>query len=138
MENQNKNYKSNESGNVAEFLLFGDFSQNITLKQCMFLLNENNYRNTNIFEFRSKFKNSIIIKNDEFIKQNRNESTIFADLFLRYDDIYHLNNYEKNDFTTPKCFRQNLGDNLTREYKFFKCFFVKCSPRDLSEKSNQI
>jgi len=137
LEYNNTKYKNEESGNVAEFLLFGDFSQNITLKQCMFLLNEENYRNNNIFYFRSKYKNSIGVKNDEYLKKNKNESTIFKELFSEYEEKYHLNTYEKNDFTSPKCFRQNLGDNLNREYESFKCVFVKCLPTDLSGELNE-
>ena len=39
-------YKQFESGNFIEFLIFNNFSQYMSLKDCLFLLDENNYKKT--------------------------------------------------------------------------------------------
>ena len=89
---QNK-YKEEESGNLVEFLLFNNFNQYITLKECLFLLDEEVYQNTNIFKFRFKFNNVPIIKNDEFIKELVEGKKIFNDIFSEYKPIYTKNKY---------------------------------------------
>ena len=135
LKENNKNYQEKESGNIAEFLLFGDFSQNLTLKQCMFLLNEENYKNTNLFEFRMKFKNLIYAKNDEFLLQTKNESKIFGSLFSDYYEIYQEYSSQKNNFNEPKLFRKDLGDNFDKNFQSFNCFFVKNKPLEELDKS---
>lgn len=132
-----KIYKEQESGNVAEFLLFNDFSQNMTLKQCMFLLNEENYKDTNLFEFRTKFKACKTTKNEDFLKNMNKKDSIFSELISKYKSIYNKVDYIKNNFTSPKTFRGNFGDNLNREMEFFTCHFVGHHELELLEETNQ-
>ena len=118
---QNK-YKEEESGNLVEFLLFNDFNQYITLKECLFLLDEEVYQNTNLFKFRFKFNNVPIINNDEFIKELAEGKKIFNDIFSEYKSIYEENKDNNNDLIFPKSFRENCGDNLNKKIEPFQCF----------------
>jgi hypothetical protein len=130
-------FKEHESGNVAEFLLFNDFSQNITLKQCMFLLNEENYMNTNLFNFRTEFKKCKTIKNDDFLEKLNKKLCIFGETFSKYISVYYKDGYQKNNLTSPKTFRGNFENNLNRECHFFTCHFVGIRDLESPEKFNQ-
>ena len=117
---QNK-YKEEESGNLVEFLLFNNFNQYITLKECLFLLDEEVYQNTNIFKFRFKFNNVPIINNDEFIKELAEGKKIFNDIFSEYKSIYEENKDNNNDLIFPKNFRENCEENLNKKIEPFQC-----------------
>ena len=110
---------------MADFLLFNDFSQNITLKQCMFLLNEENYMNTNLFKFRTEFKKYKTIKNDEFLTRLNKKICFFGETFSKYISVYNKDGYQKNNLTSPKPFGGNFGNNLNRECHFFTCHFKR-------------
>ena len=77
---------------LVEFLLFNNFDQYITLKECLFILNEAAYVKTNIFKFHSEFKNLKQRKNDDFINELDQEQKIFKDLFSQYNSFYKKNN----------------------------------------------
>ena len=81
---QKHSFKHTESGNLVEFLLFNDFSQYINLKECLFLLNEENYEKTNLFKFRTEYKNIITKENEEYIDKINDNQKIFSDLFFQY------------------------------------------------------
>ena len=116
------NYKEIESGNLVEFLLFNDFNQYITLKECLFLLNEEVYKETNIFKFRSEYKNLRVKNRDEFIKELIKDQKIFNDLFSVYNSLYEKHRNIYDDLTFPKNFRENGYDNLDKKIEPFKCF----------------
>ena len=118
-------YKDYESGNVIEILLYNDFSQYMTLKECLFLLDEDNYINTNLFKFRSEFKGIARKKNDEFLKDIKKNNKIFINLFSQYDSIYENNKYTQKDFITSKTFREKRNNNLVKKYEAFSCKNVK-------------
>ena len=115
-------YKEVESGNLVEFLLFNNFDQYITLKECLFILNEAAYVKTNIFKFHSEFKNLKQRKNDDFINELDQEQKIFKDLFSKYNSFYKKNKNINDDLTSPKSFRENCDENLNKKIESFKCF----------------
>ena len=125
LEKKEEIYKNQESGNMVEFLLYNDFSQNMTLKECLFLLNEENYKETNLFKFRSEFKNIQKIKNKDFLFDLKSGNKIFHNLFSEFKSLYESHNYIKNDFITQKTFKENNGENLNKKYKAFECLNVK-------------
>lgn len=118
-------YKSKESGNLIEVLLFNDFSQYMTFKECLFLLNEENYKNTNLFKFRTEFKNIAEKKNEEFLKDLIKGGKIFGELFSQYYTIYENSNSTKKDFITLKTFREDMNNNLVKKCKTFNCCNIK-------------
>ena len=125
LESRQEEYKSNESGNLIEILLFNDFSQYMTLKECLFLLDEENYKNTNLFKFRSEFKSISRKNNEAFLKDLKTGNKIFKNLFSQYYSIYGINKYVKQDFITPKTFKENNNNNLIKNFGSFKCYNVK-------------
>ena len=132
--NQNK-YKEEESGNLVEFLLFNNFNQYITLKECLFLLDEEVYKKTNIFKFRFKFNNVFKKNNDEFIKELVEGKKIFNDIFYEYNSIYLENkNNNNNDLISPKSFRENFEENLNKKIEPFQCFNLSLDRRILLDK----
>jgi hypothetical protein len=114
-------YKEIESGNLVEFLLFKDFSQYTTLKECLFLLDEKMYEKTNLFKFSSEFQNLDKKKNNEFLKELNNSQKIFSELFSQYYSFYETSR-DKNDLVTKKSFREISNDNLTKKFDTFECF----------------
>jgi hypothetical protein len=114
-------YKEIESGNLVEFLLFKDFSQYTTLKECLFLLDEKMYEKTNLFKFSSEFQNLDKKKNNEFLKELNNSQKIFSELFSQYYSFYETSR-DKNDLVTKKSFRETSNDNLTKRFDTFECF----------------
>ena len=114
-------YKEIESGNLVEFLLFKDFSQYTTLKECLFLLDEKMYEKTNLFKFSSEFQNLEKKKNNEFLKELNNSQKIFSELFSQYYSFYETSR-DKNDLVTKKSFREISNDNLTKKFDTFECF----------------
>ena len=114
--------KPKESGNFVEFLLFNDFSQYMTLKNCLFLLNEENYNIKNFLYFRSEFKSLKNKNNDNFIKELNSSKGIFSDLFGKYSSMYNNSKGKKSNLNAPQSFRETCGDNLNRKYEAFQCF----------------
>ena len=125
MKKKHETYKVNDSGNFVEFLLFNDFTQDMTLKQCLFLLNEDNYKNTNLFKFRSEFKNLKFKENKEFLASIIIDKKIFANLISQYASLYESDGYIYNNFISLKNFRGNNGDSLNKRYESFQCFNIK-------------
>ena len=125
LEKKKEPYKSEESGNLVEFLLYNDFSQNMNLKQCLFLLNEENYKETNLFKFRSAFKDIQTIDNTVFLSDLILGNKIFHDLFLEYNTLYEKDSYAQSDFVAKKTFKESCGNNLNTMYPAFQCFNVK-------------
>ena len=114
-------YKEIESGNLVEFLLFKDFSQYTTLKECLFLLDEKIYEKTNLFKFSSEYQNLNKKENDDFLKELNNTQKIFSGLFSQYYSFYETSR-DKNDLVTKKSFRETSSDNLTKRFDTFECF----------------
>ena len=114
--------KPKESGNFVEFLLFNDFSQYMTLKNCLFLLNEENYNIKNFLYFRSEFKSLNKKNNDDFIKELNSSERIFSDLFRKYNLMYNNSKEKKSNLDAPQSFREMCSDNLNRKYEAFQCF----------------
>ena len=125
MKKKHETYIVNESGNFVEFLLFNDFTLDMTLKQCLFLLDEDNYKNTNLFKFRSEFKNLNFKENKDFLASINKDKKIFANLFSQYDSLYESDGYIYNNFISLKSFRGNNGDSLNKRYESFQCFNIK-------------
>lgn len=103
-------------------MLFNNFNQYITLKECFFLLDEEIYQKTNIFKFRSKFNNVFIKNNDEFIKELVEGKKLFNDAFTEYYSIYLKNKNNNDDLISPKSFRENCEENLNKKIEPFQCF----------------
>ena len=118
-------YKEDDSGNLVEFLLFNDFSQYISLKECLFLLNEENYEKTNIFKYRLQFKKLEDKKNDDFVKELINGDKIFKDLFSLYKSFYEKNKNENENLNIKKNFRENSDENLNKKFESFQCINKK-------------
>ena len=114
MKKKHETYKVNNSGNFVEFLIFNDFTQDMTLKQCLFLLNEDNYKNTNLFKFRSEFKNLNFKKNKDLLVSTNKDKKIFANLFSQFASLYESDGYNYNNFISLKGFRGNNGDSLNK------------------------
>jgi len=127
LKDKQEKYREKESGNFVEFLLFNDFSQYMTLKECLFLLNEEIYKNTNFIKFRSDFKNLIFKNNDEFLKELNEGQKIFAGLFAKYNSIYEEKKNINNDLVSPQSFRGSCDDNLNKKFEAFECFNFKRS-----------
>ena len=104
----------------------------MTLKECFFLLNEENYKNTNIFKFRSEFKSIKGKNNHDFLKDLKSGNKIFGKLFSQYYSIYENNKYTKKDFITSKTFRENFSNNLVKRFESFVCKNVKIGDSILS------
>ena len=113
--------KPKESGNFVEFLLFNDFSQYMTLKNCLFLLIEENYNNKNFLYFRSEFKSLKKKNNDDFIKELNSSERIFSDLFRKYSSMYNNSKAKKSNLNAPQSFREMFDDNLNRKCEAFQC-----------------
>ena len=118
-------YKNFEFGNFVEFLLFNNFDQYMSLKECLFLLNEDNYENRNFIKFRSEFKNLVGKKSCVFIDELNNGNKIFSDLFAKYKSIYEKNKNINNDLISKRNFRGGSGDNLNKKFEAFECFNIR-------------
>ena len=129
-------YKEFESGNFVEFLLFNNFDQYMTLKECLYLLNEEIYQNINFIRFRSEFKNLVGKKNDDLLKELTNGHKIFGDLFIKYNSIYEKKKNISNDLITQQNFRGSFDDNLNKKYEAFECFNFKRSRFDSGKKTD--
>ena len=125
MKKKHESYKVNDSGNFVEFLLFNDFTQDMNLKQCLFLLDEDSYKNTNLFKFRSEFKNLNFKENKDFLASTNKDKKIFANLFSQFASLYESDGYIYNNFISLKSFRGNNGDSLNKRYESFQCFNIK-------------
>ena len=131
-------YKDPKSGSLIEILLFNDFSQEMTLKECFFLLNEENYKNTNLFKFRSEFKNIPGKNNENFLKESKEGNKIFGNLFSQYYSIYEKKAIIKQDFITKKTFRENINNNLNKKYEAFECHHTNLNVPILSDNPDYI
>ena len=114
-------YKEIESGNFFEFLLFNNFDQYMNLKECLFILDEDNYKNTNFIKFRSEFKNLVGKKNDDFINDLNNNEKLFHDLFVKYISIYENKKGSRKDLIIRQNFRGDNRNNLNKKYEAFEC-----------------
>ena len=85
------------------------------------MLDEENYEKTNLFKFRTKFKNIITKENDEYIEQFNEKQKIFSDLFSQYKSFYRKSK-DKNNLTSKKSFREERNDNLNKKFESFDCF----------------
>ena len=137
LEKNKEKYKKAESGNLVEFLLFNNFGQDINLKECLFLLNETNYKKTNIFKYRSQFSNLKEKQNDIFVNELISDEKIFKDLFTRYNSFYHKNKNGNHNLNIYKNFRENCTKNLNRKYESFECFNKTLYWISLSKKDNK-
>ena len=117
-------YKNFEYGNFVEFLLFNNFDQYMSLKECLFLLNEDNYENGNFIKFRSEFKKLVGKKSCVFIDELNNGNKIFSDLFAKYKSIYEKNKNINNDLISKRNFRGGSGHNLNKKFEAFECFNI--------------
>lgn len=117
-------YKNFEFGNIVEFLLFNNFDQYMSLKECLFLLNEDNYENGNFIKFSSEFKNLVGKKSCVFIDELNNGNKIFSDLFAKYKSIYEKNKNINNDLISKRNFRGGSGHNLNKKFEAFECFNI--------------
>jgi hypothetical protein len=134
LSNKQVKYKAQESGNIIEFLLFNDFGQYLTLKECMFLLDEENYKNTNLFKFRSEYKNLPAKNNKQFLDKYKDGNKIFGEkLFAKYVSLYEKDVKVANDFIVPRSFRENCDNNLSKKFETFQCFFMRAFDDDCSE-----
>jgi hypothetical protein len=97
----------------------------MNLKQCLFLLNEENYKETNLFKFRSAFKDIQTIDNTVFLSDLILGNKIFHDLFFEYNSLYEKDSYAQSDFVAKKIFKESCGNNLNTMYPAFQCFNVK-------------
>ena len=129
-------YKDFESGNFIEFLLFNDFSQYMTLKECLFLLNEDNYKKTNFIKFRSEFKNLVGKNNDDFLKELNEGHKIFEELFIKYNSIYDKKKNISNDLITRQNFRGNNDNSLNKKFEAIECFNFRRSRFEHLKKSD--
>ena len=102
----------------------------MTLKNCLFLLNEKNY-NKNFLYFRSQFKKLNIKNNDEFINELKGSQIIFSNLFNEYSLLYEKTKINNNNLNIPQSFRESLGDNLNKKYEAFKCINIGRNKDDL-------
>ena len=127
-------YKEEESGNLVEFLLFTNFNSYITIKECLFLLDEEVYKKTNIFKFRFKCNNVFIKNNDEFINELVDGKKIFNDIFSEYKYIYIENKNNNNCLISLKSFRDNCEENLNKKFEPFQCFNFSLDRRFLLDK----
>ena len=118
-------YKKSESGNFIEFLLFNNFSQNMTLKECLFLLNEEMYKDTNFIKFRSEYKSLIGKDNDIFLKELIDGQKIFADLFAKFFSLYEKDHNKSTDLVSQQNFRGNCDNDLNKKFDAFECFNYK-------------
>jgi hypothetical protein len=64
------------------------------------------------------------------------DKKLFFNLFSEYKAIYDDKGYSKNDFTSERIFRENVGDNLVKQHKFFECNIFRLYPSISSEKSS--
>ena len=110
----------------------------MTLKECFFLLNEENYKNTNLFKFRSEFKNIPGKNNENFLKESKEGNKIFGNLFSQYYSIYEKKAIIKQDFITKKAFRENINNNLNKKYKAFECHHTNLNVPILSDNPDYI
>ena len=99
----------------------------MTLKECLFLLNEDNYKDTNFIKFRCEFKELVGKKNTDFLEELNKGHKIFADLFSKYNDLYNKKKSINNDLITPQSFRGNSENNLNKKFEAIECFNYKRS-----------
>ena len=135
LEKNNEKYKDDDSGNLVEFLLFSNFGQDINLKECLFLLNEKNYKITNIFKYRSEFINLKDKQNDIFLSELIRDDKIFKNLFSRYISFYNKNKNGNHNLNIYKNFVENSNINLNRKYESFECvnkalYWISSSKKD--------
>ena len=123
-------YKKSESGNFIEFLLFNNFSQDMTLKECLFLLNEEIYKDTNFIKFRSEYKSLIGKDNDIFLKELIDGQKIFTDLFAKCYSLYEKDHNKSTDLVSQQNFRGNCDNDLNKKFEAFECFNHKRNMSD--------
>ena len=102
----------------------------MTLKNCLFLLNEKNY-NKNFLFFRSEFKKLNVKNNDEFINELKDTQFIFSKLFNEYCLLYEKTRINNNNLNTPQSFRESYGDNLNKKFEAPKCINFGRNKEDL-------
>ena len=128
-------YKEEESGNFVEFLLFNNFSQDMNLKECLHLLDDKIYQETNFFKFRTEFQNLNKKNNADYLKELKNSQKIFSELFSQYYSLYEKIK-DKNSLVTKKSFREVCEDNLTKKYESFECFNFRLNREALFDDNN--
>ena len=100
----NKTFEEEESGNLFEFLLFGNFESEMNLLECLFLLNIKNYSIT-FLDFRKKFKkigNLNYEETKEFIKNINKDDYINPTLFEKFKIDYKDLTYEQYEKISKK------------------------------------
>jgi hypothetical protein len=121
LDEKGKIYLQNNSGNIIEFLLFNDFSNEMSLKECLFLLNEKNYDYNNLFQFRIMYKNLFRIKDQLIINNIIEESESFKDLVKEYQKIYRENESSRIDFNEKKSFRKDNENSFNEKKEVVIC-----------------
>ena len=121
LDEKGKIYLQNESGNIIEFLLFNDFSNEMSLKECLFLLNEKIYDYNNLFQFRIMYKNLFRIKDQLIINNIIEESESFKDLVKEYQKIYRENESSRIDFNEKKSFRKDNENSFNEKKEVVIC-----------------
>ena len=119
-----KNLKGKDGGENLEELFFGEKKERLRILECLYILNENNYKQS-LQDFRKNFMNLYNNKVDysekiKFIKNN-NPNAIFREFF---DNI---KNFKKKDFQKIELFYINaksqnfsLSENIIYLQKY-KC-----------------
>lgn len=121
LDEKGKVYLENESGNVIEFLLFNNFNNEMSLKECLFLINEKNYDENNFFIFRTMYKNLYKINDQLIIKKIVQESEFFKDIVKEYQTIYNKNELSRSVFNEKKKFRNGYENSFNEKKEVKIC-----------------
>ncbi len=92
-----KCFAEEESGNLFEFLLFGNLENKMNLFECLFFLNKKNY-SMSFLDFRKKYKQTENLnyeKAKDFINNINTDDYIKPDLFEKFKKCYKDLSYEQ-------------------------------------------
>ena len=118
-----KGFVEEESGNLFEFLLFGNFENKMNLLECLFFLNTKNY-SMSFLDFRKKYKQTENLNYEEakdFIKNINPDEYIKPDLFEKfkrcyenlsydqYEKIFSKYNFKKDDISPYEIISKKYG-----------------------------
>lgn len=115
-----------EGWNSLEYLLFGKIIQDIDLFQSLYILNENNYKQS-LEKFKENFENihKIVKETDGKSKLINIEDGIFKEFFNKNDIAHFIGKLNDSNYVMPTMFIGKMNKNLINKYKnITKCGII--------------
>ena len=114
-----------EGGNSLEYLLFGKLIQDIDLFQSLYILNENNYKQS-LEKFKENFENihKIVKETDGKSKLINIEDGIFKEFFNKNDIAHFIGKLNDSNYVMPTMFIGKMNKNVNKYKNITKCGII--------------